>query len=72
MSDPCQPDPARCPLCQRGNGCAMAAGAADATTCWCAAVPLDAAALANVPAACGAKACLCAECARGKPDAPPT
>jgi hypothetical protein len=53
-----------CPLCRRPNGCAVAAGAAAATPCWCVGARLDAAALARATAADGGSACVCAACAR--------
>jgi predicted Fe-S protein YdhL (DUF1289 family) len=55
-------DPARCPLCGRGNACGMLLGL---TPCWCTSVAIAPATLSGIPAAARGTACLCRACAAG-------
>ncbi|RYF01427.1 MAG: hypothetical protein EOO32_04045 [Comamonadaceae bacterium] len=57
-------DPTRCPLCGRGNQCAIEAGA-PASECWCMAAPIPPEALAALAPAQRGQACLCPGCAAG-------
>jgi hypothetical protein len=54
-------DPSRCPLCGRGNDCAMAAGRIG-EPCWCTKVTVTTAVLARIPADRRGVACICAAC----------
>ena len=54
------PDPARCPICERPNACGAARGEA---TCWCFTAQIPADVLARVPAADRGRRCVCAACA---------
>jgi hypothetical protein len=66
MSAP-PPDASLCPLCGRGNQCAIMAGI-DPLSCWCMDVPVSPAALARIPEPMRNKACLCPACAQGMAD----
>ena len=57
-----------CPLCGGPNGCAPAASGSFDTPCWCTATPIDPAVLARIPEAQRNLACVCRQCATGKPD----
>jgi len=57
-----------CPLCGGANACAMAAGGADGSPCWCVAATFGDALLARVPAAARGRACICAACAAAAPE----
>jgi hypothetical protein len=58
------PDPRRCPLCQRVNGCASAEGKAG---CWCETVEIPAEVLERVPEAEKGRVCVCRACAGERP-----
>ena len=62
------PDPSRCPLCGAPNQCAMEAGGATGSPCWCTTVHFDAALLDRIPTPARGKACLCPACAGGGVD----
>jgi hypothetical protein len=51
----------RCPLCGSPNDCAMAAGAADATGCWCSTAQIAKELREHVPRE-YAGACICQSC----------
>ena len=60
------PDPSRCPLCERDNGCAMEMQRRTGEPqppCWCTQVAFSAELLARVPATARDHACLCVACA---------
>jgi len=57
-------DPARCPLCDGENACAMAADP-DAEHCWCFDATFAPKTLERVPAEARGIACVCAPCAKG-------
>ncbi|MFZ1499462.1 MAG: cysteine-rich CWC family protein [Giesbergeria sp.] len=52
---------ARCPLCEQGNRCSMAAGE-DAGRCWCMDTPVSPLALARISAQDRHQRCVCAAC----------
>lgn len=56
-----------CPLCGGPNGCAPAASGSFDTPCWCTTTPIDPAVLARIPEAQRHQACVCRNCATGKP-----
>ncbi|RYF07542.1 MAG: hypothetical protein EOO31_06175 [Comamonadaceae bacterium] len=68
-SAPALADPTRCPLCGRGNQCAMQAGV-PASECWCMAATVAPQALAALAPEQRGQACLCPACAAG--GAPPS
>lgn len=49
-----------CPLCQKINGCGIAAGRSD---CWCFTTPIAETALAALPEGERMRRCICADCA---------
>jgi hypothetical protein len=51
-----------CPLCGRGNGCAVAAGAS--APCWCVDAVFAIGARERARHAVGPARCICAQCAR--------
>lgn len=53
----------RCPLCGRGNTCALADGEADIQACWCFTADIDPAALQRLTPEQRNQACLCPACA---------
>ena len=53
-------DPARCPLCDRPNACAIVSGKG---VCWCFAIKIPDALLARVPPDARDRACICERCA---------
>ncbi|AEG91314.1 cysteine-rich CWC family protein [Ramlibacter tataouinensis] len=64
------PDPRLCPLCGRGNGCAMEAARATGIAqppCWCTQARFPAELLARVPPSARDRACLCPACAAAPP-----
>jgi hypothetical protein len=54
-----------CPLCGGPNGCVPASRGSLDSTCWCADVKFDPAALARVPERERNRSCLCGACATG-------
>jgi hypothetical protein len=56
--------PQTCPLCNAPNNCAVAAGASDASVCWCYRTIIPAA--ARIAAGEG-NACICSACATVDP-----
>jgi len=61
-----RPDPARCPLCGAGNGCAMEAARASGETqapCWCTEVDFRREVLEQLPPQSRGLACICRVCA---------
>lgn len=52
-----------CPLCGERNDCAPAQSGSLDTSCWCAEVVVDPAAIARLPENEGNKTCLCRRCA---------
>ncbi|MGC9162282.1 MAG: cysteine-rich CWC family protein [Thiomonas sp.] len=63
-------DPARCPLCGKPNGCAMARGGGADASCWCTKVRIAPQTLARIPADLRGAACLCLRCATAQTAAP--
>jgi hypothetical protein len=60
------PDPAICPLCGAGNGCAMERQrltGVEQPPCWCTRVDIRRDLLDSVPEAARGKACICPACA---------
>lgn len=60
------PDPATCPLCGTGNGCAMERQrqtGVEQPPCWCTRIEIRRDVLARVPQAARGKACICQACA---------
>jgi hypothetical protein len=53
-----------CPLCGADNGCGMERGESH---CWCFETEISPAILAQVPAAALGVACICRNCAQGRP-----
>jgi len=63
VSPPFEPLPAfACPLCGAANGCAVARSGSFEVDCWCRRATPSLEALARVPAALRARACLCPAC----------
>ena len=67
--EPVAPD--ICPLCGKGNGCAMAGGSDPDRPCWCMDVSFSDELLARVPPAARGRACICAACAAAATPRPP-
>lgn len=68
-------DPARCPLCGQGNGCAQEAARATGQPqppCWCMSADFPPPLRAQVPEAARGRACICAACAAAASSAPAT
>ena len=64
-----EPDPSRCPLCDRPNDCALAsAETAPTPACWCRAERFRETLLAQAPAT----ACICRRCLRETVENPRT
>ncbi|MBS0427741.1 MAG: cysteine-rich CWC family protein [Proteobacteria bacterium] len=63
---PVDVDPARCPLCGQGNGCAEEAARATGQPqppCWCMTADFPPLLRDAVPEAARGRACICARCA---------
>lgn len=59
-------DTTKCPLCDKPNDCAVAAGQ-DPESCWCMTAAMSPSALESIPAEAQGKVCICARCAAGLP-----
>ncbi|MBY0411445.1 MAG: cysteine-rich CWC family protein [Burkholderiaceae bacterium] len=63
------PPEAACPLCERPNACAIAAGQ-DAASCWCMTACISAQVLQAIVPGSRGKRCICPKCAQVAQDCP--